>query len=182
MSLCLSGLSAQDQCYGNIGAVSNVGDPTNPPEQGVLYMNEVDTSNCTGMITRINYCYHPVLDSSIALVAVYRRMGRSLVKSSRTVIISSNHDQITQNFVCDYLVLEEPIEVMDGDILGACLPVVSGNQTLQIVSESNEATTDLRSTSCSADLPDNVRRDRLSTDMNRILHLYADISELKQAN
>ncbi len=96
-------------------------------------------AGCAGMIISLSYCFHrapssvPIATKYVTTVAVYRPASGAAdeeiftVVSSPITIQESATDFLAQlnadadDFVCSELTLTQPVSVLAGDVLGACV-------------------------------------------------------------
>ena len=171
---------------------SNVTTRLTPFNSDGFYLNTARPAPSNGTITGFSYCFYGNRDNSIriyqSLVALYRaREGRikRYERVSDTFVISKR-TPFTQGFNCTSYELNVGLQVLQGDMIGACIYDTSNTGQLDLVSLSslNESYTLLSESVHHADcdtevLPDRILEDALErTRQNVILHISAEISKL----
>ena len=206
--LVLQQLVSGQQC-GTVGRVGSTRTGDNRA-QNEFYINRGNRAGCAGMITSLSYCFHrPPLTASSAnqyltTVAVYRPASTNVNENMFTLVslpvtIQKSATELqtelsgdTDNFVCSKLTLDQPVSVLAGDVLGACVfnPPDSNGVTyrLDIVSEGNNE--DLVRTSTNPGIPTGCGANVVPgsfvvgpsgtgrTSGSRSLHLWANIGKL----
>lgn len=113
---------------------SNESSPLSPFDFDAFYLNTARPAQINGTINSLSYCYYGRRDSSAdfyqSLVALYRSAGRSgYQRISETVVITKRNptlqtspdEVLLRGFNCDYYELSENVQVMEGDLIGACI-------------------------------------------------------------
>ena len=174
---------------------SNDSTQLSPFSMDGFYINTARPAAQNGTISSFNYCYYGRLDNSKdryqSLVAVYRPTGiRGIyINISDTIVISKSTptltapqaDALIRGFNCDYYELQESVQVLAGDVIGACIYDTSNIGELDLLSRTSEGYTLLADSAHSADcdkgvLPSIVRGDNLEGTTRRgILHVSAEI-------
>ncbi|XP_064386563.1 probable LIM domain-containing serine/threonine-protein kinase DDB_G0287001 isoform X2 [Halichondria panicea] len=210
--LVLQQLVSGQQC-GTVGRVSTTRTGDNRVENE-FYINRGNRAGCAGMITSLSYCFHrppgnvPVANEYLTTVAVYRPASTDTdenvfmnVSSPITIQKSATEVQTeltgdTDDFVCSDLTLDQPVAVLAGDVLGACVfnpPDRIGVTTyrLDIVSRGNNE--DLVRTSTDPGIPTGCGANVVPssfvegtsgtgrTSTSRSLHLWANIELVTEA-
>ena len=121
-------------------------------------------------------------------MALYRPLngaGRSYVKASGTVTVSkqttaSSVERILLGFNCDSYVLNNSIQVQDGDVIGACIydPGLHSDSLILVSESTNNGYMMMSATAgCgSGTLPD-VVNDPIVDSVLKVLHISAEISK-----
>lgn len=174
---------------------SNDTTPLLPFDTDGFYINTARPAVQNGTISSLNYCYYGRQDNSKnryqSLVAVYRPTGvRGIyISISDTIIISKltpaltvpQADTLIRGFNCDYYELQESVQVLKGDVIGACIYDTSNIGQLDLLSQTSEGYTLLVDSAHNADcdkgvLPSIIRGDSLEGTTRRgILHVSAEI-------
>ncbi len=175
-----------------------------------FYIDRGNRAGCAGMITSLSYCFHrpsstvPVANQYLTTVAVYRPASTNANENMFTVVSSpitiqesaaelqTKLNADADNFVCSELTLDQPVSVLAGDVLGACVfdpPNSNGVTTyrLDIVSRGNNE--DLVRTSTNPGVPIGCGANVVpstfvegpsgtGTSGSRSLHLWANIGKL----
>ena len=90
-------------------------------------------------------------------------------------------DQFLPGFNCDMYQLEQSVQVLEGDVIGACIETTSDTQQLNLVSRTDQGYS-MRSLSANdarcrdGVVPEVVDDGRLDNVNPRILHIFAEIS------
>ena len=206
--LVLQQLVSGQQC----GTVGRVGSTRTGDNRAVneFYIDRGNRAGCAGMITSLSYCFHrppstaPVANEYLTTVAVYRPASTNANENMFTVVSSpitiqelltnfqTQLNADADDFVCSELTLDQPVSVLAGDVLGACVfnpPDRIGVTTyrLDIVSRGNNedlVRTDTNPgvpTGCGANVVPSTFVEGSSgtgTSGVRSLHLWANIGKL----
>lgn len=161
-----------------------------------FYINKARPAAKNGTISGLNYCYYGRRDNSKdryqSLIAVYRPAGirnNNYERISDIIVISKltptstvpQADALMRGFNCDYYELQENVQVIADDVIGACVYDTSNIGQLDLLSSTSEGYTLLMDSANHADcenglLPSIIRGDSLEETMRRgILHVSAEI-------
>lgn len=173
---------------------SNDSTPLSPFDVDGFYINTARPAPSNGTITTLNYCYYGRRDNSKdlyqSLIALYRPAIRSSYERvSDTIIVSKlpptstvpQTDVLMRGFNCDYYELQGSLQVLEGDVLGACIFDTSRIGQLDLISFTREGYTFLRDGANNVDcdrgvLPLEIGGDTLERTIRRgILHVSAGI-------
>ena len=107
----------------------------------------------------------------------YRRISNTITLTKQTSLTD-----LLPGFNCDSYQLEQSVQVLIGDVIGACLDEISGRMPLSLVSRSDEfgymmRLTDAVNIPCADGVLPEVIDDLSSSGRRRILHVFADISK-----
>ena len=120
--------------------------PEDEPFFTGLLLNMDTPAQCAGMAVAWHYCFYLKWSSTSlsqeANLAVYRRIddGTTYVQVGNSVRVQIHDEYSPGLFICETFNLEETFEVLEGDILGACLTSDSANDVcaLDIIASSND--------------------------------------------
>jgi len=154
-----------------------------------LFLDLQNPAPCNGTVTAWNYCFYRLESASdlnyLVDFVVYRRMGSNYqLVESRTVDMSGPQlARLNSDFMCDTISLQqsEMFEIREADVLGACLNDEGNDQKmLDILAESVTNTMSVTA-GCtqSVNIPNNIRRNRLTTSPSFALHLFVDVSKFR---
>ena len=156
-----------------------------------MYLNTERPALTNGSVTSINYCYYGpgvigILSTYQALVAIFRPFNgnRNYRRISNTITLrkQTSLTDLLPGFDCDSYQLEQSVQVLEGDVIGACIDEISGTMPLSLVSRSDEngyfmRLTDADNIPCADGVLPEVIDDLSSSGRRRILHVFADISK-----
>lgn len=155
-----------------MGESTTTGNP-DAVDDGKFYLDFVNLANCSGTVSRIQYCYQNSLSLAIntaeARIGVYRRTGTTVNRVSGEELIVTNR-VASSGTVCEILELAAPIAVNRMDMFGVCLHSTSG-QTLPVVSGGVS-----RVPTCGAEPVDSVSLFSYSIFNDLKLHLSANVT------
>ena len=109
--------------------------------RNAFFINLNDSATCDGLMTSVKYCYgRPDKEANeyIATFAVYRpKGGNNYMAVSSAVTLRVTLEQvhvdfsgnIFSKFACSELVLNTPIPVVTGDVLGVCVTDPPGDES-----------------------------------------------------
>ena len=193
--LVLSG--SGDAIIGDADNTPNLVDFANPInfDPNRLYLNTDRPATCNGTVSTVRYCYYGentvVQRTYRSLVSVYRPVDNSRyerISDTISVTKRSYPFQIAQadaylaGFNCDLQKLSSSIQVMEGDVIGAC--IYSSRSTSQLDMLTVRLFAGYRmmiegadSAGCDTGVMPSVVGDRLQQDsIAKILHISAEIS------
>ncbi len=167
-----------------------------------FYLNTAKPAPTNGTITHLRYCYYGREDDNRntyqALMALYRleqpRPGSrnyrrimdtvSIVKRAPLSRVPSA-DALLPGFSCDSVELERSVQVLLGDVIGACIydTLINSIRQLDVVSRSDNGYRMLYNSADDEDcengiLPEVVGSNLEQTSIPRILHVFAEICKL----
>ena len=175
---------------------SNVSTPSQVSTLERFYLNTARPAPCNGTITSLRYCYYGREDSNRntyqLLVALYRPEPRSnnYQRITNTISIIKRTpisqvplaDALLPGFNCDSVELEESVQVLPGDVIGACIyDTLISIRRLDVVSLNDIAGYRMLFNSANDEdcenrvLPEVVGSNLEQTNFLRILHIFADI-------
>lgn len=144
-------------------------------DDGNFYLDFFNLADCSGTVSRIQYCYQNsaglAINTTEARIGVYRRTGTTVNRVSEEFVVT-NHVPFSgsSGSVCEILELEPPIVVNEMDMFGVCLLSSSG-ETLPVVSGGFS-----RVPACSVELVDSVSLFSYSIHNDLKLHLSANVT------
>ena len=173
---------------------NNLSIPTEESSHERLYLNIARPAPCNGTIRQFGYCYYgrddDDRDTYRVLLSIYRLVaGNSYTSITNTVSIIKRTplsevplaDALLPGFNCDKVELEESIQVLEGDVIGACVADNDFFEELDVVSESNNGDLmlyiDADDINDCESLPVTIS-DNLRATRDRILHIFAEICKL----
>ena len=173
---------------------NNLSTPTDESSRERLYLNIARPAPCNGTIRQFGYCYYgrddDDRDAYQVLLSIYRLVaGNSYTSITNTVSIIKRTplsevplaDALLPGFNCDTVELEESVQVLEGDVIGACVADNDFFEELDVVSESNNGDLmlyiDADDINDCESLPVTIS-DNLRATRDRILHIFAEICKL----
>ena len=158
-----------------------------------LYLNTARPAPCNGTIRQFGYCYYGNDNNNErtyqVLVSIYRPVaGNDYINITNIVPIIKRTplsdvqltDALLPGFNCDSVELEESVQVIEEDVIGACVVDNSLLERLDVVSRNNN-NNGYRMPYDDANNCENLQRiigDNLQrTGDGRILHIFAQICE-----
>ena len=176
---------------------SNVSTAAQVSTRERFYLNTPRPAPINGTITHFRYCYYGEEDSDRniyqALMALYRPepgSGTNYQRITDTVSVIKRTplsevpqaEALLPGFNCDSIELEESVQVLLGDVIGACIyDTFSSIDRLDVVSESEDGYFMLYNSADDEDcenrvLPELVIGSNLEkSSILRILHIFAEI-------
>ena len=173
---------------------SNVSTRIGDDNNDRFYLNTARPAPCNGTIKQFGYCYYGNSDNENneriyqVLVSIYRPAANgSYTNIANTVSIIKRTplsevplaDALQTGFNCDRMELEESVQVLERDVIGACVVDNSLLERLDVVSENNNNGYRMRyddANNCE-NLPEIIGDNLQETRNDRILHIFAEICE-----
>ena len=173
---------------------SNVSTPTDDANMNRLYLNTARPAPCNGTIRQFGYCYYGNDNNNErtyqVLVSIYRPVaGNDYINIMNTVPIIKQTpisevppaDALLPGFNCDSVELEESVQVIEEDVIGACVVDNSLLERLDVVSRNND-NNGYRMYYDDANNCENLPRIIIGNNLQRtgdgrILHIFAQICE-----
>lgn len=179
---------------------SNVSIAAQPSTRERFYLNTDRPAPTNGTVTHLRYCYYGREDNNQnayqALMALYRpNSGSNNYRRIMDTVSVIKHTPLSQvspadallpGFNCDFVELEESVQVLQGDVIGACIYdtlIRSTIRRLDVISQSDNGYHMLYNSADDEDcengvLPEVVGSNLEQTRTLRILHIFAEICKL----
>ena len=165
--------------------------PPNDDRDNVgLIFNGDAPAVCTGIATKWHFCFHVQITDRFSVFAaefaVYRRQEASVLSDASNTVYERVEESVVRVRVsgsspspgCDSADVEMPFTVMEGDIIGACLPSLRETGTLDIVAYSETHRIYERESHSCGNLRDPVDLQQWEpTGTGRVMQLYLETSK-----